>query len=69
MQRRFTKDVGKHFREGQIEDYPHTTWINIARSGQFDDLEDFSIAVGVDENPNTSATPAKKKKTLRRKKV
>ena len=68
MQRRFTQDVGKNFKEGQIEDFPFTTWTTICRNGRFKDLEDFSIAVGVDEQPTTkSPVPKKEKKKLFRK--
>ena len=32
MERIFLKDVGKNFKAGERRDYPHDTWVGIARA-------------------------------------
>jgi hypothetical protein len=44
MERIFTKDVGRNFKQGEIRDYALATWREIARSAK-QDLDDFTTPV------------------------
>lgn len=44
MQRVFTKDVGAHFKAGEIRDYPHDVWVGIAQSAH-KGLDEISVTV------------------------
>ena len=60
MQRKFTKDVGKNFKAGNLRDYPLYVWKQIARDARMD-LDKFSEEV-VDEakEPTVAAVPRKR---------